>query len=580
VNRVRERWVDISIVASITALVALVSQRWTGFNSPDSEFYASLALFGSEVTDRAYESAYYPTRLGYIAPVRALVVLFGPWVGFEAWRIFLLLLIVGATYSIVHVAGRPRPLAAVLSAFVGLNSVVLAFVGNTYLTGSILAATFALVALAVSLLGHAASTGRGALGGPRWTTAFTSGLIAGWLIMLNPYAFVLGAGLWTAIRLVVLIRLTADRWRRLWHDIVAAIAGTFIAVAVFLAAGAFIFPGGNWLTTYLDWNSRLDYTVFIGDSTTWQRDSALIVVVLAAVAAMIATIAQPRHRWAWAALALSVANICITIAMMVFFTGPWLETPTYIAKLWPAALLALVLVFTSLTPGTHEDKPTHSAITLPIAGAVIFALLWSGRFDGVLDYRLAWLIGLGILLLIAVAAIYVRGRWNGVAATLVAIAMAATFVGAQFLQNGRGLLGTYGQFPFRSAFVDFSYPDQMAAKVDVQEWLLANTTRSDEILIWTDPDRLTADIAAMQLWGNYNLTTIDATLSRDDIERLEGIRPSVIAMYAPDQSQIDAFFASLPPWSLPTDMECTAVPYLGVGSGEAIACITRLTWVG
>jgi hypothetical protein len=185
-----------------------------------------------------------------------------------------------------------------------------------------------------------------------------------------------------------------------------------------------------------------------------------------------------------------------------------------------------------------------------------------------------------MMVLVLVTAWYVRGRRNVIAAIVLTLAMAATFIGAQLLQNGRGLLGSYAQYPFRSAFVDFSYRDQMAAKITIQEWLLANTTREDTIMIWTDPQRLAADVAAMQLWGGDNLVSIDAALSRADAERLEAIKPSVIAMYAPDRDQIDAFVDSLPPWSLPTEPVCTSVPYLGVGTGEAVACITRLTWFG
>jgi hypothetical protein len=378
----------------------------------------------------------------------------------------------------------------------------------------------------------------------------------------------------------VLVRLSAARWKRLTVDVLAGSTGFALAFSAFLVAGAFIFPGSNWLATYLEWNSRLDYTVFIGDATTWQRDSALIVVVIAVIAAAIATISQPRHRWAWAALAVSLANIVVTIAMMVVFTGPWLETPTYVAKLWPAALMALVLVFTSMSPGTHEGKQLWQGVTIGGTAIAVPLLLWVGRFDGTLDYRIAWIVALAVMVLVVVTAWYVRGRWNVIAAIVLTLAMAATFVGAQLLQNGRGLLGSYGQYPFRSAFVDFSYGDQMAAKIAVQEWLLANTTREDTIMIWTDPQRLTADVAAMQLWGGDNLVSIDAALSRPDAERLELIKPSVIAMYAPDREQIHAFMAGLPPWSLPTEPACTSVPYLGVGTGEAIACITRLTWIG
>jgi len=580
VERMRERWVDIGVVAAITAFVALVSRRWTGFNSPDSEFYASLALFGSEVADRSVEPAYTWTRLGYIVPVRILVTVFGPWTGFEIWRVLLLLLIIGATYSVVHIAGRSRWLGSVLAAFVGLNTVVLAFVGNTYLTGTVVAAFFALFALAVSLLGHAAGQGTGALGGPRWTTALVSGLLAGWLIMINPYAFALGAGLWVAIRLVVLIRLPVQRWRRLGIDTLAALAGTVAAFGVFLAAGALVFPGRSWWGTYLEWNSRLDYTVFIGDATTWQRDSALLVVGIAFAASVIATIAQPRHRWAWAALALSTANIALTAALMVVFTGPWLETPTYLAKLWPAALLALVLVFTSLAPGTHEDKRSLSGVTIMAGLLGIPLLVWAGRFEETLTYSAAWLIAVTLIALIAVSAALVRSGWNLAIAVVVSIAMVAVFAGAQLLQNGRGNLGIYGQYPFRSAFVDFSYSNQMAAKIQVQDWLLANTEPGDSIALWTDTERLTADIAAMQLWGGYNLVTPEATLSRSGIKRLEELRPSVVAMYAPDRDQIQTFYESLPPWSLPSPLECTTVEYLGVGTGQAVTCITTLTWVG
>ena len=52
--------VDAAIVAAISVFAALLSgaRTWTGFTSPDSEFYASLALFGDDVADRAIDPAY------------------------------------------------------------------------------------------------------------------------------------------------------------------------------------------------------------------------------------------------------------------------------------------------------------------------------------------------------------------------------------------------------------------------------------------------------------------------------------------------------------------------------------------
>lgn len=576
----RSLLIDAAIVLVITALIGLASQRWSGFNSPDSEFYGSLAIFGSDVTDRALEAAYTWTRLGYIAPVHALTSIFGVWAGFEIWRLLLILLVVASTFAVVTIAGRPRVLGATLAGFVGLNTMVLAYVGNTYLTGTILAVTFALIALAVSQLGSNGGRGIGPFGLPRWTTAFASGLLAGWLLMLNPYAFVIGVALWIAVRVVTLWRIRAERLRRLLIDAIAAVTGTAISFGVFLAAGLILFPGRSWLGTYLEWNSALDYEVFIGDGSAWQRDTALLIVVLAIAASVIAVIAQPTHRWAWAALAMSVMNVVATAALMIVMPGPWLEAPHYIAKMWPAALIALVLVFTSMSPGTRVDKKLYLPITATVGVVTVPLLLWSGRFDGVLTLTTAWVMFAILVALILVTAIFVRRSWNASIATLLIVTAALTFTTAQVWQNGRGQLGIYGQYPFRSAFVDFNYKDQMASKIAVEEFLIANTSRTDRVGIWTDPERLTADVAGMQIWGFYNLVGVESVLTRDEVALLEVSRPSVVAMYAPDRAQIDAFWASLPPWSLPSAPECITVPYLGVGTNEAWMCLTRLTWVG
>ncbi|MED5345818.1 MAG: hypothetical protein VX616_06555, partial [Actinomycetota bacterium] len=325
-----QRLTDLGVVAAIAAGISVASQSWSGFNSPDSEFYASLALFGSDITDRAFEPAYTWTRLGYIVPVRALVTVFGPWVGFEVWRYLLITLIVGSIYAAGTITGRSRVLAGSLSIFVGLNTVVLAFVGNTYLTGTAIAVMFALITVSLSFLGSHGSHGRGLLGTPRWTTGVLSGLLAGWLIMINPYAFILGGAIWGGVRITSLVLLRDDRIRRLTIDGVAGLAGAALSVAVFLAAGRSIFPKLNWWTTYLEWNSRLDYTVFIIDPNTWQRDSALLIVVASVVISLVTVIVYPARRWAWAAIAIGATNVAVTAILMISFTGPWLEAPTYI----------------------------------------------------------------------------------------------------------------------------------------------------------------------------------------------------------------------------------------------------------
>ena len=144
--RVREP----AIVVAITIFTGLLStsQRWAGLDTPDSSFYASLSLFGDEVTDRAPDPSYYWTRLGVIVPNRLLTGLFGAWPGFGLYRMLLLLLVVGATYVTMR-RFTSITSATFLATIVSLSTVVLSYLGNPYLTGSVMAGTAVLIACAM-----------------------------------------------------------------------------------------------------------------------------------------------------------------------------------------------------------------------------------------------------------------------------------------------------------------------------------------------------------------------------------------------------------------------------------------------
>ena len=87
---------------------------------------------------------------------------------------------------------------------------------------------------------------------------------------------------------------------------------------------------------------------------------------------------------------------------------------------------------------------------------------------------------------------------------------------------------------------------------------------------------MTAGLAAMQLWGEYNVVSFGSTLSLDDSERFTSMRPTVLAMYAPTRDEILKFWSSIQgvaPSPIPV---CTEVPYLGIGSPTASICVTRM----
>ncbi len=351
---------------------------------------------------------------------------------------------------------------------------------------------------------------------------------------------------------------------------------------LFVAAGPVVFPGRSWWGTYLEWNSRLDYTVFIGDATTWQRDTALIVVVVAFVAALVATIAQPRHRWAWAALAMSATNIALTAVLMVVFTGPWLESPTYVAKLWPGCLdgpgLGVHLDVPGNTRGQKavESRDHRAAGVVGAIDAVVGAIRWT------LAYRTGWLIGTwcrGAHLVTARARAPFVERLDCRAARRCdgcdvhrcadpAERSRAAWVATGSIRSVRpswtSLTGI--RWHRRSRCRDGCWNERAPRGFD------RDLDRCRSV------DRRCGGDAAVGRGqsGHRSIRCCPGQISSD----WRRLQPSVVAMYAPDRAQIDSFYASLPPWSLPSELECTSVPYLGVGTGEAIACIARLTWVG
>jgi len=563
------RWIDPAAVAAISLGAWVVSRPWPGFNSPDSEFYASLALFGSEVTDRALEPGYAWTRLGYIAPVRSLTSALGPWAGFGVWRYLVIAMVVGSVYAVVRMAST-RQLAALLATLAGLNTMVLAYAGNTYLTGTVVGALSVLLALGCWHLLRPARL--------VWLPALLSGVVVGWLVMINPYGALLGLAMWLSLRAVGLAR---DRSLiHVGRDALAAAAGFVASFVILLLAGLLIFPGRNWFSTYLQWNSALDYASFIGDATTWQRDTALLVPVMALLICAGAWLLglRPPGNPALLGTVIAGANLAFTAVYLVLVPGPWLEAPTYVAKLWAGALIAIGLACAAIV----RDRSLGWAGWLAV-GVLALLAIWAGRWETPIGM---W-VGVGICLValalfIATTLVLRRGGLGVIPAWSAAVAclsVAGLLIGAQILQNGRGLLGTYGQYPLRAAYVDYEGELLMTSKVQAQQWILDQTKPGERIGIWTDPDRLMAPVAGMQLWGWYNNVLAGDVLGRTEAETLAQLAPDAIAMYAPERSQIEAFYASLPPWSMPSPLECITVPFRGVGNVNPSVCLTRLTWL-
>lgn len=560
----RTRLTDVTILLAIWAVVmwGVGAKWWTGFNSPDSQFSATLAIFGHTVNDRALDASYYWTRLGYLTPVRGLIEVFGTFAGFAIWRGLLLLLIVAATYLMARrLTGRA--LSVALTFFVALNSMVLSYLGNTYATGSAMAASFVLFALGTSRLRP--TPGRGySLAQPTFV-----GLVVGWLVMLNPYNALLSGFIWLAIRAVAwwVDRISLLALLREFSFIVVGFVASMVG---FLLLGRQMFPGLDWLATYRSWNSRLDYAAFISDANIWTRDVAFLVLLLGLLTCLFA-VALVRNRWTFTALAIALVNIAFTLIYMRVIPGPWIEAPHYAAMCWSGALTAIVIAIAAL----YGHRPVVLVGWLFILVLIGF-MVWSGHSDRTFPMST----GLSIVLLssavVFVTLLLCATRGSLVGWLAVMLALIVLGLASQFLQNGRGNLGIYGQYPMNAAYFDYQVEDLMKSNVAAEEFVLAHTTSTDRIATWTDPDRLTSTIAAMQLWGMYNNVPEGAALSPDGANVLRALRPTALALYAPQRSQIDEFYASIPAAFAPSALQCTQVPYLGIGSPTASVCVTHL----
>lgn len=546
-HRVREP----VIVMAITVFTGLLStsQRWAGLDTPDSSFYASLSLFGDEVTDRAPETSYYWTRLGVIVPNRLLTTLFGTWPGFGLYRMLLLLLIVAATYVTLR-RFTSIASAAFLATITSLSTVVLSYLGNPYLTGTVLAGTAVLIACAMF--------------DSRWAAAI-AGVTLGWLVMVNPPGVLLAGTIWLVLRLLARTGIV--------HLLIAA-GTTVVTFGLFLGAGRIVFPRMDWLGTYLDSNARLVYSDFASKDAVWLRDISLIVPVAILVTVFAVWLTHRDSVAAQRAFAISASSIAFMLVFSPLMGGIPLEAPMYQAMLWPPALIALAIAATHAMPDTGWTR--RQAAVGVLAVVVVIA---TGHLAPGLGLVWGWLLA-GVVLAVCLFASY-KGTVGAIAG------MALLLSAAQVLQNSRGDVGLYYLSPYDWAYSANPISDRIHTAVNSQEWLLANTSRDDQILSWVQGDWVGGDrelyvVAGMQLWGE-NRVTLEPTLTPDDVARLEQIRPSVIAMFGQTMDGVLDFWSSIPAANTPTPPECydfawAPNPASAFQVTQGHTCLTRLTW--
>ena len=561
---------DLLSVAAIWIGVTLLTQRWAGLDTPDSSFYTSLGLFGSEVSDRAYDNSYFWTRLGTIAPTHVLTSIAGTWGGFAIWHALLLLMFIAGAYIAIRKFSNTQT-AAVLTACIALSSVPLSYLANPYLTGAVLAGTSALIATAMF---------------ESKKSAITAGLLLGWLVMVNPPGVLLAGVIWVVIKIFRSAQIKAKAITTATSIGISAIA-TAITFVVFLGIGKLMFPELNWIGAYLD-AQGINLSNFASKDPVWLKDISLLVPASILVFVIAVWLKNKKSQAAQLAFAISSSSIAFMLVFSPLMGGIALEAPMYQAMLWPPALIALALAaLTVMQKG--NDKPQNQEIntkpagwnltTIVIAAVAIVIIATAGHSTAIIGLHKGWLVAAALTVIAIIVALTAKPRFATIAGL---IAITVLVAGGQLLQNSRGPLGLYYLSPYNWAFNDNPISEKLHTAVNTQEWLLANTKNTDTILTWVQGawvggDRELYVVAGMQLWGE-NRIGLFPELNDDDLARLKDIKPTVIAMYVQSLEGVATFMGGLPEAAHPSDPMCYDFTWPTATIPVGHACLTRLTW--
>ena len=548
----RGRVLDLALVAGIWAVTGLLngSEPWTSFDTPDSEFHASMAVYGSEVADRADQPVYYWTRIGHIAPAHLLTEAFGPMAGLELYRLVLLAVIVGSVFAMLrHVTDRFH--STVLTLLVGANTVILGYLGNPYPTATAVAAMFVLIALGVrgrDLRAHVAAGGA-----------------LGWVVMTSPYGALLGAVAYLSC-LLGRVRPGIGPHRVLaWAGSVAA--GAVTTFTALWLIGRALFPGRDWLSTYLYWNSALAQADYIVDRLRWTWDQSLLVPAMAALIALLVLAIGPRRTPVRIAAALAVGTPTFALLYWWVFPSNYLEIPHYQAMLFPAALAALALAAAARLPSVRVIW-----WRVALAAVVVGMSVLAGHATPSLSPLQARVLALA---LVVVFAIPWGQRW-----VAVILAVGLTYAGAQVLQNSRDSFGVSTGALYANAYVANEAEAMMESAIAVQDWIIDRTSAGDRVLTWVDADwdageQRLLPLAAFQLWG-ANEAGRGPALTPDAIATLEARKPLTIVMYGTSVERILQFWNSMPKGWRASVPECTTVPWPSTGTADV--CVTHPRW--
>jgi hypothetical protein len=509
---------DVVAVLGTTLFVSFFSgaNKFTGLYTPDSEFYASLGAFRNEVTDRAPFPAYYWTRLTLIGPLGVLNSLFDPETSWALYRSALIGLFVTCFYVLLRRFDVERSLATGMSAVLSLNSVILYFAGDPYVTGTVMAWTMCLLAI-VSGIGTARNRWhlRGLACGGVASAIFVTNMNGFIIASLASLGFVMGDVLSKRISL-----------RNIMKLLCLSAVGFVAFFGLVLAANQLWFPGLNWIETLRYYSAILKGSHYASqDVWLWLKSETSLIVVFLVLLFLGLKLFKRRPSWG-TATPLLVAGLAVLypLVLVILNPTPALEASFYSAMLWPPTLIAFLLsVGEDVSRLTPKQAPKSLVFTL----IAVITLIAIGHTQSILPVT-------NVLVIAAVTAV-AMALWVTVrvedrpAQTFVfSLIMLVVF---QVLQNARPATeGVIQRNSYSLAFRKSPAEDQALQGLEAENWLLTQTSRTEKVQVYAEGGTGTVSPAAFQLWGP-NAVGTDPEVTEYTRANLQNVRPSAIATY-------------------------------------------------
>lgn len=551
------------IATAIALFVLLITQSWAGLNTADSEFYATLSFFGSDVTDRSIAPAYFWTRLTTIAPLYLLTQVFGPWIAFSIWRFILLLTI---TYSVLRLGIKwnlSSWQSAALTLFISLNSAILFSLADPYPAGTSVALIFAILSFALTLLPKKRLAGV--------IQGSVLGLLVIAIVANNLYA---GAIAVATVISVLLARKVISLNSRLLYLFTGFLLGAVGGYLIIELVSNLMFPREDWLGTVRLYTNALNQSDYTSDAWFIFKDPSMIFpmgILVLSVARFVTTKCRDL-------VPLSLSGTPLAIAFITTYVsqGPFLEFSYYQVLLWPGAMLSLFLVS---APVIRRVSMNLTTIFILIGALCLMIFVGHTSFDFSFTT---------ILLLISITGIcfgifyFVKEKpivTDSMGGVLGLIIVGGFFISGQIAQNSREAYWPSETIHYSNAFAANPVKEIVGSSFDAEKWILERTSSSDRIMTWVGAGTQARDfgplsMASFQLAGPNSLSN-NSLPDVQDLERLEVIRPSVIALYANSLEILLAYYGDLNRSFKSPAPECSEFPWPTSSSGTSWVCLVR-----